>query len=327
MSGSPCCPPGSWGSPLADGQYQHKGRFEELGGMKCYVTGASPAKVVILSFSDVMPCLSDRKREVCDQLAEAIPNSQVVAPDFFKGKPIIEFTNPNASKFALILGLFMSTPRIMYRMKYLHNWSSLRPLLEGLTEELRERHSDAHLFCYGYCFGGYVACKVCSYLGFSAGVSYHPSPQVCTFQPPELKQTLQELASEVQCPMLMLPAGNDPDRLKEGGEFIKWLPAGSSSHTYPEMKHGYMSRASFDHSTVATMMGAGTADEIAAVQADALERTVDFFSAALVKPAIPARPAPRPKASGNGTRWLLAILAIAASAALVARQRKLAAKF
>lgn len=290
--------------------------------MRCYVTGVSPAKVVILSFSDVMPCLSDRKCEVCDQLVAAIPNSQVVAPDFFKGKPIMEIPNPHASKASTLFSLIMGIPRVLYRLRILHNWSKLGPLLEGLTEELRKKHPDAHFLCYGYCFGGFVVCKVCSYLGFSAGLSYHPSPQVCQFQPPEHKQTLQELASGVQCPLLMLPAGNDPDNLKEGGEFIKWLPAGSSSHTYPNMKHGYMIRASVDDSALAKMFGGGTPGEIAADQADALRRTIEFFMAAIAKAAVPARAPPKLKASGSSAQWLLIAIAIAVSAAVVARKRK-----
>jgi len=134
MSGSPCCPPGSWGNPQADGGYQHRGEFVVKAGVNCYVTGASAAKVVILSFSDVFPCLMDRKREVCDQLAEAIPDSLVVAPDYFNGKPIIDPPNPKAGKFQTIAGMVLSTPRIFYRMRFFAQLVLARANARGTRE-------------------------------------------------------------------------------------------------------------------------------------------------------------------------------------------------
>ena len=63
-------------------------------------------------------------------------------------------------KLQTIAGMMLSVPRILYRMRFMHNWSSLGPNLEKLMQELRQKHPDAHFLCYGYCFGGYVVCKV-----------------------------------------------------------------------------------------------------------------------------------------------------------------------
>jgi len=293
MSGSPCCPPGSWGAPQDTG-YTHKGKFEAISDVDCYVTGtSSQAKAVIFSFSDVFPCLLERKREVADQLAAAIPDSYVVMPDYWRGMPVMEIPSlsPTAGRFRAAMAMLRQVPRTLYRIRFMHTWQSLSELLEPLVRELRLRHPNAHFLCYGYCFGAYVVCKCSSYLGFSAGVSFHPSPQVCRMQPRGYRQTLEELASAVRCPVLLLPAGNDPDNLKEGGEFVNWLPSGSGSHTYPDMKHGYMSRAAFDTTPLANLMG-GDADSIATAQADALQRTIAHFKEALKKPPVAEGPAP-----------------------------------
>eukprot|EP00441_Pelagodinium_beii_P020509 CAMPEP_0197678646 /NCGR_PEP_ID=MMETSP1338-20131121/90377_1 /TAXON_ID=43686 ORGANISM="Pelagodinium beii, Strain RCC1491" /NCGR_SAMPLE_ID=MMETSP1338 /ASSEMBLY_ACC=CAM_ASM_000754 /LENGTH=194 /DNA_ID=CAMNT_0043259605 /DNA_START=17 /DNA_END=598 /DNA_ORIENTATION=+ len=193
-------------------------------------------------------------------------------PDHWRGRPILDIPtlSPTAGRFRAAMGLFMQIPRVFYRMRLVHNWPALKQLLEPLIAELRLRHPDAQFLCYGYCFGAYLVCKCSSYLGFSAGVSYHPSPQVCRFQPSAHRQTEQDLAVAARCPILLLPAGNDPEKLKEDGEFVRWLPSGSGSHTYPDMKHGYMSRAAFDETPMANLMG-GNSEDIAAAQADALQ--------------------------------------------------------
>jgi len=167
-------------------------------------------------------------------------------------------------------------------------------------------------------------CKVCSYLGFSAGLSYHPSPQICKMQPSDHRQTLQELASAVRCPVLMLPAGNDPDTVKNDGDFIRKLPAGSSSHTYENMKHGYMSRAALDSGALTKMMGGGSPEEITAAQADALQRTVDFFKAATEEAQVLAVPAPKSKSEvgGGSNRWAAIVVLISLSAAAIALRRR-----
>merc|ERR1712194_199645 len=136
-------------------------------------------------------------------------------------------------------------------------------------------------------------------------------------QPQEHRQTLQELASAVRCPVLMLPAGNDPESCKDGGEFMSWLPVGSSSHTYENMKHGYMSRAALDSSALAKMMG-GSPEDITAAQADALQRTVDFFKAATEKPPVSAVPPVVVAVRRRSTRWAGIVILIALSAAVVA---------
>jgi dienelactone hydrolase len=83
---------------------------------------------------------------------------------------------------------------------------------------MRAQYPDAYFLCYGYCFGGYVALKCCGEpsMGFSAALSYHPSPQVCYFQPSPNFQTESQLGTKVHrsCPVLLLPAGNDSANVK-----------------------------------------------------------------------------------------------------------------
>ena len=51
---------------------------------------------------------------------------------------------------------------------------------------------------------------------------------------------------KVKVPQLMLPAGNDPDNVKPGGEVIKILEGNGVNvevKEYPRQVHGYMARA------------------------------------------------------------------------------------
>ncbi len=121
-------------------------------------------------------------------------------------------------------------------------------------------------------------------LGFSCGVGFHPSPIVSTITSPY--QSQKNLCSEVKCPVLLLPADNDPPNLKENGALIKFLPEGSSTHTYSTMSHGYMSRGLAIPDAFADATFKGTPEEIAAVQTDALKRTVDFMKAAIERPPV-----------------------------------------
>jgi hypothetical protein len=62
------------------------------------------------------------------------------------------------------------------------------------------------------------------------------------FGSPEVEQ-----AEALKCPQLILPAGNDPDNLKAGGDVQRVLlskPFGEDCeiHEFPDMKHGWVVR-------------------------------------------------------------------------------------
>ena len=255
------------------------GKLESIDGIDCYVTGAPSPRALILGFSDVFPCLMDRKLQVADQLAAAVPNSLVISPDLFDGRPIMTAPTGPLPQLSLLAGL----PRTLYRMRHVHNWGKMSLLVDNLVRELKQRYPEARMMCYGYCFGGWLMLKACSGWSMCAGVGFHPSPMVTRFQPGHYWESEEDLVKGVGCPVLLLPAGNDPDTLKEHGVLTKMLPEGSEAHTYCSMSHGYMSRG--EQPNIALPM-TGTAEELAEVQAEALKRTADFMTAALKRPAV-----------------------------------------
>jgi hypothetical protein len=108
--------------------------FEEIAGVDCYVAGSKEnVRAVIFSFSDVFACLMERKRQVADEIAAAIPGSVVITPDYFRGNPIIVPPTKNTGIFGQLLAFLSSMPSILWRIRYTHNWISLGPLLHGLV--------------------------------------------------------------------------------------------------------------------------------------------------------------------------------------------------
>ena len=78
-------------------------------------------------------------------------------------------------------------------------------------------------------------------LPIKAGAGVHPSVKLesCTGGSPE------ELASNVQCPMLFESAANDPDNVKEKGAVstirLEKFPT-SVVQTFPDQSHGWVTR-------------------------------------------------------------------------------------
>jgi hypothetical protein len=94
--------------------------------------------------------------------------------------------------------------------------------------------------------------------------------------------------------MLLLPADNDPSNLKENGNLVGLLPEGSNTHTYTTMSHGYMSRGLLVPDALGDTMFKGTHEDVSAVQADALKRTISFMMAAVERPPVlPSAPTTR----------------------------------
>merc|ERR1712176_452260 len=74
---------------------------------------------------------------------------------------------------------------------------------------------------------------------FPCGVGMHPSTRLeGAFGGNE-----QEMMEQVPVPLLLMPAGNDPDTLKEGGTIAEVVAKkGGKTITFPEMSHGWVAR-------------------------------------------------------------------------------------
>jgi len=69
------------------------------------------------------------------------------------------------------------------------------------------------------------------------------------------------LAAKAQCPFLMMPAGNDPDIYNPGtGALQVKLPAGSESHPFPDMLHGWSIRGDMADAKIKRDVGIAVAE-------------------------------------------------------------------
>ena len=63
-----------------------------------------------------------------------------------------------------------------------------------------------------------------------------------------------ELAANVRCPQILMPAGNDPAKLKEGGEIVEIVIGNGlvcEAVEFPEMTHGWCIRGDASDPAVA----------------------------------------------------------------------------
>ena len=117
----------------------------------------------------------------------------------------------------------------------------------------------------GFCWGAWANTKA-SAAGMNIGaiVGPHPSVKLEEFA---FKRSQAELLGAVKCPVMLMLAGNDDERLKDGNELgsIVMAREGSSVVEFPEMSHGWMSRGDIKDESVARDVKL------------AMEKTLDFF--------------------------------------------------
>jgi len=108
------------------------------------------------------------------------------------------------------------------------------------------RSHGAEMFaCAGTCWGGYMVTRLSGYSDFKAGISFHPAT---TFIAENVnKEKLYEVLDEVQCPQMVLTAGNDHINEKPGGLCQKiWSVMNFGGECiyreYSDMIHGWTVR-------------------------------------------------------------------------------------
>jgi len=187
----------------------------------------------VIVFYDIFGFDAGRIRAICDQFADA--GFTVAMPDVFRGNPWTENRTDDRNVW---LKTFSPTV-ILADLEIVYGYLGGK----GITK----------YGAIGFCWGGFAVFQAASTGKIVAGVGCHPSISVGArlFDLPETVQ-----AQAVQCPQLLLPAGNDPDNLKPGGEIQKIFdtrPWGNQClyHCFTEMTHGFMVRGDISIPAVA----------------------------------------------------------------------------
>jgi len=120
----------------------------------------------------------------------------------------------------------------------------------------------------GFCYGGWVCARHQPFEPMvKAVVSPHPSMQLEGWLMNKEENANEKMAAKVTCPVLLMPAGGDPESYHENGSIFKAFPnKASETHLYKNMAHGWVTRGS--------LASEGVADAVK----DALERSLGFIN-------------------------------------------------
>ncbi|CAJ1341359.1 unnamed protein product, partial [Effrenium voratum] len=204
----------------SEDDYKAKGAESKLGELSVYSVGPSSEKGILV-LPDVFGWQSNAGRlmGIADTLADC--GYKVLLSDPFYG-------DTAAGK-----------PDIVEWIKGFPWEKKVGSDIEACVKHLQDQGCKS-IGVVGFCWGVWAFCKASS-LGvpFKCGVGPHPSTRLeGVFGGDE-----QQMIDKVSMPVLLMPAGNDPENLKEGGAVAASLVAkGGQSITFPDMQHGWSCR-------------------------------------------------------------------------------------
>jgi len=223
-----CCPPGSWPALAGPDDYAAKGTEEKVDDIDVYISG-TPGEKAILILPDIFgwSTMAGRLKGIADTLAEQ--GYYVLLSDPFHGDTAVGKSD--------IMGFIMS-----------HKWEDrVKSDIEKCFKKLQDSGAK-QIGGVGFCWGVWGVCKANSEgTPFTCAVGPHPSTRLeGMFGGDE-----QAMMDKVTMPVLIMPAGNDPDNLKDGGDIAKSLEAkGGKTITFPDMSHGWVARGDFSDEKV-----------------------------------------------------------------------------
>jgi len=248
---SSCCPPSA--HPSLGDTYVGKGEVITIkGGAECYVVrsswkpeAASQSCRGVVLFPDIFGFAGGRTRGIADGLVENRTADVVVVPKMLspplergtEGDGLPADFNLSARKDELVAWLTRFTwenhlaPRARAAVQYVKTLGGCKIAVLG--------------FCFGAAVGALMAAEDPR---VSCAVFAHPSlhwiPKITDHQG-SARLEAAAVAADVRIPTLVLPAGDDSDTYKPGGEIASILQQ-NSVHTqvvvFPAMRHGFVTR-------------------------------------------------------------------------------------
>lgn len=230
--------------------------IDEDSGLDVYVAGgqessrtASGKRRCLMVFTDVCGFNAGRHREQCDALARAL-RCPVFMPDLFRGDPPHApvpgdswlWSVPAVMHNAIVVPGMLT--RVRSRCSPEQFVSDTRSLLPLVQEKCGD---DVQIGCVGFCMGAWVAAHCQTHPLFAFAVGFHPALNLEKL----FWGSEEDLVAKVQRPMFLMPAGNDPDNVKPGGDLINMLAQQQAAHgeeqraislEFPRMLHGWMTR-------------------------------------------------------------------------------------
>jgi len=235
MTSACCCPPNS--IPYFRDDYTPQGTKSAVGDLEFYTVG-TPVEGgrAIVIIPDIWGWDSGRTRRFADLLAEKF--QFVVVPKLFipnfEGGTDGDALPPD---FDLNVRGGECWPWLAQ-----FTYEFLKPKTDALLAHVREQ-GVVKIGLLGFCWGGWLSTKIaCDHADIACVVSPHPS---ITVEEGLHKGVIADLVSKVRCPVLTMPAGNDPPTYLPGGlihDTFATNNQNSQSVHFPDMIHGFCSR-------------------------------------------------------------------------------------
>ncbi|RYC64957.1 hypothetical protein CHU98_g1235 [Xylaria longipes] len=210
--------------PIVSKGYDAKGKYEELGGFKTYVTGPSDTTKGVVTIYDIFGYYPQTLQGADVMAASGETKYRVFIPDWFKGEPCpIEWFPPDTEEKQKNLGAFFQKnppPGVA---------SQLPGYVKALSEKYPEIKEWAIL---GFCWGGKVVSLVTASPEnpFKAGIEAHPA------------MVDPEDAKKIKVPLALLASKDEPP--EDVKKFEANLTGPKYVETFPDQIHGWMAARS-----------------------------------------------------------------------------------
>jgi len=211
MSGPQCC-----ANPPALSSSCGVGHEEEIGGLKCYVTGSPESKLAVVLISDIFGYQAPNLRKLTDKVAAS--GFYVVVPDFFYGDP---YAPENADR-----------PLPVWRKDHGQDkgFEDAKPVIQALKSK-----GISSIGAAGFCWGAKPVVELAKYGHIQAAVLLHPA-----------FVSLEDVQA-AKVPIAILGAEVDgmspPELLKKFDEALNAQPeVDSFVKIFPGVEHGWTVR-------------------------------------------------------------------------------------
>ncbi|KAI0551449.1 hypothetical protein F4679DRAFT_539333 [Xylaria curta] len=210
--------------PIVSKGYDAKGRYEELGGYKTYVTGPSDTTKGIVAIYDIFGYYPQTLQGADIMATSGETKYSVFIPDWFKGDPAsLEWFPPDNEEKQKKLGAFFQK----------HPPPGVASETPGYVKALSEKYPEIKEWAIlGFCWGGKVVSLATASLEnpFKAGVEVHPA------------MVDPEDAKKIKVPLALLASKDEnPEDVKK---FDANLTGPKYVETFPDQIHGWMAARS-----------------------------------------------------------------------------------
>ncbi|KAI0400929.1 hypothetical protein F4802DRAFT_464607 [Xylaria palmicola] len=210
--------------PIVSKGYDTKGKYEELGGYKTYVTGPSDASKGVLTIYDIFGYYPQTLQGADIMATSSETKFRVFIPDWFKDDPAdLEWFPPNnEEKQKKLGGFFQKNPP-----------PGVASQIPGYVKAVSEKYPEIKEWAIlGFCWGGKVVSLVTASpeTPFKAGIEVHPA----MLDPKD--------AENIKVPLAVL-ASKDEDA-ESVKKFEANLTGPKHVETFPDQIHGWMAARS-----------------------------------------------------------------------------------